>query len=330
MRRIFLILIIFFQVLQSLAQVETYYSLYRKKSFPELQDRLYEVKSGDPAKRVFGASVYAAFGNYDQARALLSNLNEHQPLNDTLRFVRLSTELEIASRTKQYRKAADVAFSLLNNFRDWMPADGYEEEVQALKIHRIAQNVPAQSVRRTGDTRITMEKDRAGLMNIPVNIGDTTMNFVFDSGAGMSVISEKYAQKLNVKILSDSTVQIKSGSTGDVTISRVGLAASLRIGNCELKNVLFLVFPDSALSFAGGKYEIRGIIGFPVMAAMQEVTFAGPELFIPENPGRKEGGAPMILYNNMPVIYLDYSGAKLPFTFDTGANTSTLSNNFYD
>ncbi len=34
---------------------------------------------------------------------------------------------------------------------------------------------------------------------------------------------------------------------------------------------MFIVFPDSVLSFAGGAYKINGIIGFPVIEQLQEV-----------------------------------------------------------
>ncbi|HEY0900114.1 MAG TPA: retropepsin-like aspartic protease [Sphingobacteriaceae bacterium] len=330
MKRILLTLVVSLIAANSFAQISLYYTLYQKKDFPGLTKQL-NLK-GEPAsaaKQIFEAAIHSAYGRSDKAYQILEKAKDAGVLNDTLEYVALTTRLEIAAQQSDYKAAARAATRRLNRFRSWIPEEKYKEEQEAMRIYSFSMNVPPQSLNKSADTRLELKKDLAGLMNVPVELQDSTFNFVFDSGAGMSVISERYALDLKLKFVSDSTVEIKSGSTGVATTSRVAVAEKIRIGNMEVNNVLFLVFPDSALSFAGGRYIMKGIIGFPVIAAMGEITLSGQELYIPETIKKSKATGNMILHDYMPVIYLKYRGVELPFTFDTGANTSSLSHNFY-
>ena len=330
MKRILLVMVVSLLAANSFAQISLYYSLYQKKDYPGLARQL-NLKGGtaSAAKEIFAAAIHSAYGRNEQAYQSLEKSNPSGLVNDTLQYVALTTRLEIAAHQSDYEAAARAAARRLEKYPSWIPEEKYAEEVEALKIYKYARNVPPQHVNKSADTRLTMKKDLAGLMNVPVELHDSTFNFVFDSGAGMSVISERYARDLKLRFLSDSTVEIKSGSTGVATTSRVAVAEKIRIGNIEVHNVLFLVFPDSALTFAGGRYVMKGIIGFPVIAGMGEITLSGQELFVPKVVKESKTSGNMILHDYMPVIYLKYRGVELPFTFDTGANTSSLSHNFY-
>ncbi len=53
--------------------------------------------------------------------------------------------------------------------------------------------------------------------------------------------------------------------------AKLGIAKTLKMVQCEADNVGVHCFSDSVLSFAGGAYKIRGIIGFPVIEQLHEV-----------------------------------------------------------
>lgn len=311
------------------AQLHLIYSSYQRKDFSQMQQALKRSKSR-PTKSIFSAAAMAAYGDYAGANKLLqqqgSSIDE---LNDTLQFVALNTKIAIAAHYHDYRAASASASKRLARYGTWIPKEDLEEEGELAKIYQIARGVSPQYLTKLADTEIPLQKDRAGLLNVPVTVGDSTLNFVFDSGAGMSVISGSYATKLKLRVLSDSTVQVRSGSTGAATAARVAVAPSLRIGNMEVQNTLFLVFPDEALTFAAGRYVMKGIIGFPVLAGMEELTLSGQNLVVPVAPRRSGMPSNMIIENHMPIIYLRYQKTLLPFTFDSGATTSSLSDNFY-
>ena len=96
----------------------------------------------------------------------------------------------------------------------------------------------------------------------------------------------------------------------------------------KVKNVLFLVMPDEALTFGGGIYVINGIIGFPVIKEMQEIHLTSNEIFIPEKAG-ESGFANLGFDGFTPVIETLVNSDTLVFTFDTGAKHTTLYYEYY-
>ena len=89
-----------------------------------------------------------------------------------------------------------------------------------------------------------------------------------------------------------------------------------------------MVFPDSALSFAHGKYTIKGIIGFPIIEQLQEIRINKNMLVIPQTAvdrNIRNFGVDELL----PVINVAYNTDTLAFTFDTGAQFTFLNEPFY-
>ncbi|MNE27948.1 hypothetical protein D3C80_1213720 [compost metagenome] len=164
---------------------------------------------------------------------------------------------------------------------------------------------------------------------MPVKQADSVYDFVFDSGAGISTITESYARKLNLTIVSDSTVGITSGLTGNITNAKLGIAPKLMLNNIEIHDCVFLIFPDSALTFANGAYKINGIIGFPIIKELGTLHFTGNQLTVTNEHLPKTGLRNMIMDQLKPVIYLKYKDDFLPFTFDSGAQGSIFSDVFY-
>jgi predicted aspartyl protease len=161
-----------------------------------------------------------------------------------------------------------------------------------------------QSVIKKADTRLPLKRDIAGLWNIPVNINDSTYGFVFDSGAGISVISHSFAKKLGIEIIPGFEVPVAGGLNGIMTRSKLGIAPLIHIGEIEFRDVLFLVFPDSSLSFAKGYYTINGIIGYPVINGFSSFSISGDEISIPKSPESKSVKRNLVIDGLKPVIYL--------------------------
>ncbi|HEY0896331.1 MAG TPA: retropepsin-like aspartic protease, partial [Sphingobacteriaceae bacterium] len=306
------------------SQTAPLYKLYNQKDYPGILREL-DNAEGD-VKAVFQAASLRAYGDNEAAVKMLRSV---RPSNDTLRFVQLTTLLYANVGRSDYSSALAAASERLSRYRTWIAPEDIVDDEEQLKILRIINGVPPMRVTKKADSRITLKKDLAGLANIPVKAADSLHSFVFDSGAGMSVISDSYARKLKFRVLGDSTVRIKSGSTGVYTAAKLAVADKIFIANVEMRNAVFLVFPDSALAFAGGRYVMNGIIGFPEISAMGEIALAGQELIVPAVTPKAKIRPNMIIEDYMPVVYLTYRGTELPFTFDTGASSSSISDNFY-
>lgn len=229
-----------------------------------------------------------------------------------------------------YRKAYQASLILSSKFRSLMDSADVEGLQEETKIYHALQDVKPQSLFKSSTSFIPITHDLAGLINIPLQTGGASGSFIFDTGANISTITETYAQKLHLKILPRATVNVAGSFNGISTLAHLGIAKELKIGQVSVRNVVFLVYPDSTLTFAGGAYKINGIIGFPVIRALEEFILTKDTLTIPAITERAQGRHNLASDGLTPLIYLNYSGICLPFTFDSGAQSSLFNFNFYN
>jgi hypothetical protein len=164
-------------------------------------------------------------------------------------------------------------------------------------------------------------------MMTPVTVNGIQEEFIFDTGANLSTITESQAKKMQLKLI-DQSVAIAS-STQNVVQSKLAVADSLLIGDILFENVVFIVMPDAQLTFPEINYAIKGIIGFPVMDQMGEVhLLKNGNIFIPKEVSNKQEQN-MFFEGLTPVVQLHSKKNTLLFTFDTGARTSELSIKYY-
>jgi predicted aspartyl protease len=226
----------------------------------------------------------------------------------------------------QYQDAHLTTQLLIRKYKHALSAEERDDARNSDIIWKGLQNVPPQTTTISSETQIAYRRDLAGLMNIPVSFADSTFYFVFDTGANLSVITESYARKSNLRMLN---VKFKVRAiTGLQVHASLGIADELKLGNISVKNAVFMVFPDSALSFARGVYTIKGIIGFPVIEQLQEVRINKNNMTIPQTAldrNMRNFGVDELL----PVITVAYNTDTLAFTFDTGAQFTFLNEPFY-
>lgn len=283
-------------------------------------------------KQFYEALVLNSFNDAAQSNQLLLQIKHPEQVlaTDTLQKLYYAALYDNYIKLFQYKKAYAAGTQLLQRFRKFYTTGGNEDEEQALLIYKALQNTAPQTLQKHKDTRLPLTRDIAGLMNIPVNVGDSVYSFIFDSGAGMCTITDSYARKLGLTPVPSAPVSVKSG-LGIASKVQLALAPELRLGNITVRNSVFLVFPDSALSFAGGAYKINGIIGFPVAKEMDELVFENDSLFVPQQPLYQTPATQQNLAVDelTPILFLSYNQQELPFTFDTGAGSSLFSDLFY-
>lgn len=189
--------------------------------------------------------------------------------------------------------------------------------------------MPAQTVTVKAETLIQGTRDKARLLNIPVELSGQKMDFVFDTGANLSTMTVSTANKLGLKII-ESDVTVGSSTLNKVK-SKLAVAPEMKIGNIVVRNAVFLVMEDKTLYFPQVDYQIHAIIGFPVIQALGKITFAkGDKLTVSVDRGRKGPIPNMLLEGMMPVVMVTHNGRKMTFTFDTGATRTTFYQMFYE
>jgi hypothetical protein len=198
----------------------------------------------------------------------------------------------------------------------------HQWQVAALLAGHPAQTVEGGLAGRT----IAARTDRVGLPRIDVAVNGQAQEAVFDTGASLSVLSTETARRLGVIVI-DGGTSVGNGVQGTVAV-RLGVADRLEIAGATLRNVPFLIIDDAQLTFpVPGGYDIRAIIGLPVMRALGRVRMepaAGRFTLLP--PEAMQAAAPNLVAGAGQVyVAVAVDGLELPLHLDTGANHSSLS-----
>ncbi len=201
--------------------------------------------------------------------------------------------------------------------------DSYEltDITNTARLLNALADVPPQKTTVREKTVIQMER---GL--VPVQIGDSSRRLAFDTGANFSVVMYSEAEALGLYI---KKVGLDVRTATDMKVQAdVTVVEQLTIGNVDLRNVVFLVFPDEFLTFPGG-YKIPGVIGFPVISAMGEVRFQKRGILeIPKTPpSRPERN--LALDDLELLVRVQYKADKLVCRLDTGAGKTVFYESFY-
>ena len=222
----------------------------------------------------------------------------------------------------EYSKAEQSSAYILQHFRDLNKDSKIEDLENEIKIWRALSPVGKQEVIKTQDTTIPMVKDKVGLFNVNVNFGKLTKQFLFDTGANFSVITQSLVKELGLKCIeADFYV---TAATGAKVKSGIAIAEELKLQNIVFKNVVFLVFDDKDLAFPQAEYYPNGALGYPLLEAMDELRISQDNyIFTPKTPT-------VYNYNNfaldglMPIVAVEYDNDFLNFHLDTGATSTTL------
>jgi len=143
--------------------------------------------------------------------------------------------------------------------------------------------------------------------------------------------SKSFAERLGLMFL-PGVAQAQGGLTGIENPLRVALLPTLQMGGALLHNVVVMVLDDANLNISLGKqaYQINGIIGYPVFQALGTITFLHDSEFEAGDEARAAGtGARMYMNHLTPIVECKVEGRDLPFSFDTGADSSDLLVRYY-
>jgi predicted aspartyl protease len=229
------------------------------------------------------------------------------------------------------------AHDLLGNmyFRNGMYRDAFSEITAALKerpdaadpksmlpIFTALNELPPMTIVAMRPSTLQIEPDSIFL---PLKLDGKEAEFFFDTGAGISCIGESEAKELGL------VTKMVEGKMGDasgqgVTGLRVALVADLIIGGLHLRNVPFVVLPDSGEPWNQLPRRKRGIIGIPVLLAMHTLRWTPKGSFefgFPTQP-LNVTTCNMLFHNSNPVIDVHVERKRLNFTLDTGAVDTDL------
>lgn len=324
----FLLLILLFAQQSFSATNAELKDLYDKKQYFDLRGKLFEYEKDKSNEVIFFRGAIANKFNLPKDSIKLLNLYmKNASAKDELLEECYSLLADNYTKTFQYAKAADTYKTLLQKFSSEIDEKEKANYENVFRLWSALSEVRPQKVWVKGDSSIQAVKEEVGL-TVPLEInGNPKEYLIFDTGANISTITESLAKKLNLQIIE---TQIDVGSiTGEKVKANLGIAEKLSLGNIIGENVVFLIFPDKALYIEPIQFQIKGLVGFPLITALQEITWTkNKEILIPAKP-RNRAEQNLALDNLTPLIAGSYGGKRMTFGFDTGASNTSFYQPFF-
>lgn len=306
---------------------ESLYTQIKQKNFFKAREIFATTKKKLPSEYQYftEAVLDNAFNKPKESNLKIEKLEaEKSGLPDSLMLKIWRLKEDNCMKQYDYAGAKKAGNATLDQYAHLLTEEEKDDVKNTLKIWTALENVPQQRVSINGDTRLKMEKDVAGLKNLKINVGEDSMNFIFDTGANISTISASAAQRLKLEII-PADIDVDA-ITGKSIKANLAVCKKMILGNIVVENAVFLVFEDSALSFPQINYQINGILGFPVIEALKEVQLTQDDYFIvPEKETTINSSSNMAIDGLSPLIFIDGKH----FSFDTGADHTILYAPFY-
>jgi hypothetical protein len=293
-------------------------SLYRARDCFGLRDALRDARG---ELSFYRAAEATAFNRADDAVAHARRFTE-TARGDTLLAEAYSIMGEAHAKAYRYADAGRAYSTALTLARD---SAARAEAENGASLWGALAAVPAQTVERAPEVRLETARDKAALLTTEVQAGGKRISFVWDTGAGLSTISDSTAIEMGLRIV-EASVQVGS-ITGTRTPARLAIAPELRLGGATVRNAVFLVLPAARLSFPQIDYRIRGIVGYPVIAALGPTTYlraGGIVLEAPTGPSRPGAASNLCMDGMSPRLAIGHAGRRMHVGLDTGAQTTSL------
>lgn len=204
--------------------------------------------------------------------------------------------------------------------REWVAA--FPESARARTAGEDGQESSGWPDQINGQPRQVVLKHDPGDITIPVSINGIVDDYVFDTGADVSVVTALRAKKLGLTV--DETPRKIGGSSGQSAAFHTAIAKQIEIGGVQFRNVSFAVIDGlpSAIIDAG-------VIGLPVLLGLGSIRWSPDgevEIGVPAAKGPSD---PNLAFDRDELLLkVRVLGRDVMTTFDTGASTTDLNENF--
>jgi clan AA aspartic protease (TIGR02281 family) len=292
---------------------------YRDGDCFALHDGLRSARGHGGRLDMYRAYDASAFGRWDEAVATAERFIAARPRDRAGRaeaYVIAGTAHAMALRYGQAERAFAAAAALgggpgfMDNARGGVELWGALRDIPPQTVERSAQGGPVPS-----------RRGQAAHVSVQVEAGGRRATLMLDTGASLSALGDSLARELGVRIL-DATVLLGTTAAGS-TRARLGVLPEVRIGPAVVRNVPVYVLPDAALRMNAAAYQMGGILGLPVIAALGPLTMYADGRVVLEPIGRAPPRAPNVcLWGRTPVVAAIFRGRRLPMELDTGAEST--------
>jgi predicted aspartyl protease len=164
----------------------------------------------------------------------------------------------------------------------------------------------------------TVKARLLGSWIVPVSVNGKDADWILDTGANLSLVTESEAARIGLTILPESA--IASGSTGKRNRVRVAIGTDVRFGSALLHNVAIVVIADNALparparNFWGFRYTI-----------VEKDQYLFKRSGADRTDSRTPPGEPNIFLDGLtPIVEAHHGSSPIQMVVDTGASRTTF------
>jgi hypothetical protein len=230
----------------------------------------------------------------------------------------------------RYDDAIPMYEKLLSNFSSHSGAVEKQSTEDDYHAVLLLKGAPPQTISFAGAIDLATHRNPVlGTIDADLTVNGVEQSWILDTGANFSTVSASFAAKLGVQLSRDSAQT--EGITGAENKLQVAILPEMKLGGATIRNVVLLVLDDANLNVPTGKthYQINAVLGYPVMQALQRITFTKDGHFLagPDSPFGRDG-ARLYMDELTPLLECDVENRKLLFSFDTGADESALSDRY--
>ena len=289
-------------------------SLYDDHQWIELRDA---VKSSAKAPAFYRGAVDASFNDFSAADKHLRAALESAPPAE-LADAAHELLIELYMRSGRYRDTLGMIETALRR------NPGAEDLKNVHALYSALSRFPEQTMAAHGASKVRYRM-KQGNMFVPFTVNGKQSDFLVDTGANFSLISESEARRLGLQI-SDATGATMGDSSGTQLSFRIAMADRLTLGTVEFRHVLFFVVGDDQQPFVSLAEGERGVIGFPVLFALEKLRWNKTGEFETGFASRPaKAGKPNMYFDGMRMfVRAEFTQGKLNMFIDSGANTSRL------
>jgi clan AA aspartic protease (TIGR02281 family) len=311
-RRIPTIAVLLFAALAHSQVRDSLRSLYDQHRYFELRDAI----KGQNASGLYLGTVASAFNDTKRAVKFLNRVIKLEPASENA-YEAHEQLAGLYARLGRNREAVQQ-FDHMLAMRPNSP-DVQNDRAVFVGFSRY----PDQSFGRRHSTTARGGAISKEGLTIPVFVHGKALNWGIDTGANISVISEAEARMLGLSVGDE---QIKFGdSNGGSAAMRTTVVDRLSIGEIEIRNVPFMVIPDSQPPMNDLPPGKRAILGFTFLSALKAIRWTSDGVFeIGFLSGPNENRQTNLWFDGLtPVTRVRFQNRDLDFVFDTGNGAGT-------
>lgn len=281
--------------------------LYRARRWFELREAL--TPASPPLLR---AAVANAFNDRQTAERLLLDIVKSRPrpefANDAYHML-----CQLYARTGQYAR-------FLTTYREWSAT--FPNSPEVLREKENDEKFSGRPDQKNSPRTRAMLRHEDDAFSIPVSVNGKSGEYLFDTGAWQSVVTEPEARRLGLTVREGS--HFITDPSGTRVAYRTAVAKEVRIGGMRFNDVSFAVYPAPPWA---PDAEL-GVIGMPILIHAGSIKWSKDGSVELGGTLPRASTPNLVFSENRLLLRADFQGRSGLAILDTGATTTDFNANF--